>query len=64
MRAVRGGGAFEVKGAIGGGRCGFRFPELVSWAANQFEDALAQMPVFVGIAQPPQQMPARLKGAG
>jgi hypothetical protein len=28
------------------------------------EDALAHTPVFVGISQPPQQMPACLKGAG
>jgi hypothetical protein len=28
------------------------------------EHALAHWPVFVGIAKPPQQMPACLKGAG
>jgi hypothetical protein len=43
----------------------FRFPELVRRRrADQLENALAHMPVFVGIAQPPQPMSARLIGAG
>jgi hypothetical protein len=50
---------------LAAGILAFQFPERVRrQAADPLENALAQMPVFVGIAQPPQSMSARLIGAG
>jgi hypothetical protein len=55
----------KVEGAIGARLEADRLPERP--CRGQFEvleNALAHKPVFAGIAKPPQQMPARLTGAG
>ena len=55
----------SVEGAIG---CRHEADQTsrvpVRESLEALENALAYTPVFAGIAKPPQQMPARLTGAG
>jgi hypothetical protein len=55
----------SVEGAIGGRHEADQTSRVpVRESLEALENALAYTPVFAGIAKPPQQMPARLTGAG